>query len=239
MAANALSAPPKCRHFPWQRSLSTRLCWNALDHDFKVLAHIPWGPSLIALKRWTSEEFGVHHNSNEYCILYANWEPERPIMFLAYVAKEAPKMTYTCLSALTLLFCPLCDRQYLLRFPHFPMDDKRRCISCCNPWPFRFDCVMCCSLVSLPKLSNGPLVLHLEALPHLMFREVAHPYLKKKKHISKTKCPSDNPNVKTTWSQLRSLAESKHPSWDILTMLVKWNSLSRYLMNVCGSRIVK
>jgi len=113
-------------------------------------------------------------------------------MFLAYVAKEAPKMTYTCLSALTLLFCPLCDRQYLLRFPHFPMDDKRRCISCCNPWPFRFDCVTCCSLVSLPKLSNGPLVLHLEALPHLMFREVAHPYLKKKTYLQ-NKVPKRQP----------------------------------------------
>ena len=139
-------------------------------------------------------------------------------MFLAYVAKEAPKMTYTCLSALTLLFCPLCDRQYLLRFPHFPMDDKRRCISCCNPWPFRFDCVTCCSLVSLPKLSNGPLVLHLEALPHLMFREVAHPYLKKnispKQSAQATTQMSRRPDHSYgPWQNQNILAETFSPCW--------------------------
>ena len=71
--------------------------------------------------RISSHWTGEHQRSfASTTALYANWEPERPIMFLAYAPREAPKMTYTCLSALTLLFCSLCDRQYLLQFPRFP-----------------------------------------------------------------------------------------------------------------------
>ena len=72
---------------------STRLCWNVLDHDFRVLEHTPWAQNVISLKAWTSQgSYAPQHN--EYYILYAKSIQKSIHMFLAYATREAPTISY-------------------------------------------------------------------------------------------------------------------------------------------------
>ena len=91
MAANALSAPQKCKHLPWQRSQHQTLLKRSRSrlqslgtHSLGTECHFIEGMNITRVIR-TTTQWILHLVCQEH--------PEKH-MFLAYLTREAPTISY-------------------------------------------------------------------------------------------------------------------------------------------------
>ena len=87
MAANALSAPPKCRHFPWQGSQHQTWLKRSRSRLQSLGAH-SLGTESHRIEQVNIRGVLRPPQQNEYwriLHLVCQESPERPIMFLAYL----------------------------------------------------------------------------------------------------------------------------------------------------------
>ena len=137
MAANALSAPQKRKHLPWQRSQHQTLLKRSRSrlqslgtHSLGTECHFIEGMNITRVIR-TTTQWILHLVCQEH--------PEKHSHVLGVCNKGSTNnlLPLRCVDMLWLHSHSLCDQQNLYSFHiHFPMDNKRWQIPFCNPWPF-------------------------------------------------------------------------------------------------------
>ena len=150
MAANALSAPQKRKHLPWQRSQHQTLLKRSRSrlqslgtHSLGTECHFIEGMNITRVIR-TTTQWILHLVCQEH--------PEKH-MFLAYLTREAPTISYlsaalTCFGS-TLILSVISKTFTASTFSHGQQTTTNPLLQ--SMAFFEFDCVSVCCLDSLPS----------------------------------------------------------------------------------------